>query len=177
MYRIGDKRSAVMQIQRFLREISVAGEFLLPKISVDGIYGEETKNALIMYQNAKRIPPNGVVDFETTTLLYDDFLYYRTLNNSDKSILGDKNFPYAEGDKSRDVVHINTLLTQILAHYNGIDFDYTGDFYSDKTVEAVKFLQSVMNLEQDGIVSAEFYNKLLDINNSINKLASRSELS
>ncbi len=60
-YRLGDRGGSVTIIQQSLNEIS--GDYpLIPKIDpVDGIFGEETENAVRTFQEIFNLTPDGVV--------------------------------------------------------------------------------------------------------------------
>jgi len=54
----------VEQIQDQLN--AIANNYpLIPKISVDGIYGERTQNAVQVFQDVFGLPETGIVDYRT----------------------------------------------------------------------------------------------------------------
>lgn len=61
---IGSSNSKVKQMQDQLNVISKAYP-LIPKISSDGIYGEQTANSVKVFQKVFNLPQTGVVDFTT----------------------------------------------------------------------------------------------------------------
>lgn len=61
---IGSSNSKVKQMQDQLNVISRAYP-LIPKISSDGIYGEQTANSVKVFQKVFNLPQTGVVDFTT----------------------------------------------------------------------------------------------------------------
>lgn len=61
---IGSSNSKVKQMQDQLNVISKAYP-LIPKISSDGIYGEQTANAVRVFQKVFNLSQTGVVDFAT----------------------------------------------------------------------------------------------------------------
>ncbi len=61
---IGSSNSKVKQMQYQLNVISRAYP-LIPKISSDGIYGEQTANSVKVFQKVFNLPQTGVVDFTT----------------------------------------------------------------------------------------------------------------
>ena len=68
MYRIEDKEKAITAIQRYLLIISQVNRFL-PHITVDGVYGKETKEAVTIFQTLNGLEASGEVDFATFELL------------------------------------------------------------------------------------------------------------
>ncbi len=54
---------------------AIAGNFpAIPKVRVDGLYGESTKNAVAKFQSIFDLPANGVVDFPTWYKLSDIYV-------------------------------------------------------------------------------------------------------
>ena len=61
---IGTRGDKVEQIQDQLNAIS-NNYPRIPKIAVDGIYGERTQNAVRVFQEVFGLPETGVVDYRT----------------------------------------------------------------------------------------------------------------
>lgn len=61
---IGSTGDKVSQIQDQLNAIS-NNYPLIPKIAVDGIYGERTQNAVQVFQDVFGLPETGIVDYRT----------------------------------------------------------------------------------------------------------------
>lgn len=61
---IGSRSDKVRQMQNQLNVIS-NGYPLVPKVVADGVYGEQTANAVRVFQEIFKLPATGVVDFPT----------------------------------------------------------------------------------------------------------------
>ena len=61
---IGSSSSKVKQLQDQLNVIAKAYP-LIPKISSDGVYGEQTANSIKVFQQVFNLPQTGVVDYPT----------------------------------------------------------------------------------------------------------------
>lgn len=61
---IGSRGSEVRTIQQQLNEISTAYP-KIPKLSVDGIYGQNTAESVRVFQDIFDLPVTGIVDFST----------------------------------------------------------------------------------------------------------------
>lgn len=61
---IGSSGSKVRQIQEQLNAIANAYP-ALPKISVDGVFGENTQNAVKKFQQIFGLPATGIIDYST----------------------------------------------------------------------------------------------------------------
>lgn len=70
---IGSSGDKVRQIQEQLNAISNAYP-LIPKIAVDGIYGEGTQNAVRVFQDVFGLPETGIVDYRTWYKIQEIFV-------------------------------------------------------------------------------------------------------
>lgn len=61
---IGSTGPKVLQLQKQLNAIS-SGYPLIPKVAVDGVYGEKTKDAVQTFQKIFKLPQTGIVDYTT----------------------------------------------------------------------------------------------------------------
>ena len=73
VYRIDRNEEAVREVQRYLRAVSYRHKEV-PHIGIDGIFGEETREALRAFQRRFSLPPTGVADSESFRLLYREFI-------------------------------------------------------------------------------------------------------
>lgn len=71
--REGEKSSFVAIVQLLLRELSVLFDGI-PELTVDGIFGPETKRAVEEFQRVSMLEPTGEVDLETYNRLNNAFL-------------------------------------------------------------------------------------------------------
>ena len=61
----------------------------IPPVSIDGIFGANTRNAVIAAQRRFGLPQTGVVDFDTWEAIYDQFSGIETTTWRDP-----ESFPY-----------------------------------------------------------------------------------
>ena len=61
---IGSRGDSVRMIQEQLNAISDVYT-VIPKIAVDGVYGQQTADAVTAFQQTFGLPGNGIVDFPT----------------------------------------------------------------------------------------------------------------
>lgn len=90
--RRGDRGTKVEQLQYMLRVLS-AYIPTIPQISVDGIFGPATENAVRAAQRRQGLTETGIVDFQTWNEIYDQFygIESTSLYNSDFSESGLRN--------------------------------------------------------------------------------------
>ena len=65
MYRIDDRQTAIMQVQKFLMALT-EDIFIAPS----GVFDDNTRLAVIVFQKKFGLEDTGVVDFATFELLY-----------------------------------------------------------------------------------------------------------
>lgn len=70
---IGSTGEKVRQLQNHLNVIS-RGYPLIPKVTADGIFGENTANAVRVFQKVFNLPQTGVVDYPTWYRISDIFV-------------------------------------------------------------------------------------------------------
>ena len=70
---IGSTGEKVRQLQNQLNTIS-KGYPLIPKIAADGIYGEDTANAVKTFQKVFNLPQTGIVDYPTWYRISDIYV-------------------------------------------------------------------------------------------------------
>ncbi len=61
---IGSRGDSVRMIQEQLNAVSDVYT-VIPKIAVDGVFGQQTANAVSAFQQTFGLPANGIVDFPT----------------------------------------------------------------------------------------------------------------
>ena len=135
MYRIDRQKETVSEIQRYLRELDdLYGR--VPKLSVDGIYGEETREAVRALQRREGLTVTGETDKETLEVLYRDFRRARAVRLSAATLLPLDILPLALGDSGSYVKILQSVLGEILA-----DPIPTDGFFGRATEEGVREAQ------------------------------------
>lgn len=70
-----DQKRNVSELQSALRFMHLRGD-AVPLVNPDGIFGEETAAALIAAQRFFALPETGVADYDTWTLIFEDYLRF-----------------------------------------------------------------------------------------------------
>ena len=84
----GDRGVRVEHLQYMLQVLSSYIQEI-PPVSVDGIFGSETRNAVLAAQRRFGLPQTGVVNFDTWEAIYDQFSGIETISWRDP-----EKFPY-----------------------------------------------------------------------------------
>jgi peptidoglycan hydrolase-like protein with peptidoglycan-binding domain len=73
VYHIDREEEAIAEVQRYLRALSYRHESI-PHVGVDGIYNDETREAVRAFQALFALLETGVADRETFERLYRESL-------------------------------------------------------------------------------------------------------
>ncbi len=160
MYFTGDEKAAVKEIQQYLLSYYYFIDSDIDRVAVDGIYGEETKNSVIKYQKIKGLQESGKVDLSTFNSLRNDYIIAEEKNKADKSILSKKTFPLKSGNIGKDVLILNLHLSELREKYNDIMRVKKDIFFSSETENAVRDMQRIFLIEENGIVDAVLFERL-----------------
>lgn len=169
--RLGDRNLGVGVLQLYLDTIGYFNGNI-PIVVVDGIFGPRTQEAVIAFQNAYDLTPDGIVGRNTWNTLQDAYVgIIRTLpegyqGNHAKAYPG---YPLSFGMDNQDVRDLQTYISTIAKNTTGIpDLPVTG-YYGPQTENAVRLLQRRLGIPEDGIVNpliwtyiGELYNDVID---------------
>jgi len=172
-YRIGDTGGSVTLIQQFLNEIS--NDYpLIPKINpVDGIFGEDTENAVTVFQEIFNLTPDGIVGEATwnkMVLLYVAIRDLSELVSEGQMYVGtDLQFPESvsvgsTGPRVSSLQYFLLIISNFDQRIQSVPV--TGEF-GQLTFNAVKQFQSAYNLPVTGIVDEATWNVLYDTYSTI----------
>lgn len=158
MYRIEDKALAIREVQRFLLIISQT-EDALPQSPVDGIYGEETREAVKVFQRINSLDETGAVDKFTFDLLFLIATNILAQLDASNKVMQNEKFPLRIGQSGNDVANLNSLLNELSAYYE-LGEILNSDFFSRETEYAVKKIQEQLRMEITGTVTELLLEKL-----------------
>lgn len=135
--RVGEQHPVVAKLQQRLMELG-----FMDNDEPTDYYGEVTQSAVKIYQRQNKLAQDGIIGPETLDAIFaQDAKYYAAQN----------------GDQGDDIVRIQTRLYEL--GYLANESQLTGNF-GDSTEEAVKKLQNVNSLEEDGKVGRKTMNLL-----------------
>ena len=167
--RTGSTGSAVEQVQFWLNTLAQY-ESAIPSVTVDGVYGTATANAVRAFQRRYGLTVDGVVGQATWTELYDEFLSIQSDNGTPNAYPGT---PLREGSSGQNVRLVQFWLKIARTVYKDLASLNVDGKFGAGTAAAVRRFQRYFDLTSDGVVGRTTWNKLYEVYNDIaNRLLS-----
>ena len=160
MYKQSDRRSAIKEIQKFLYVISDQEGSTVPRVSVSGIYGKETTEAVKSFQRSEALNESGSVDLITFNALYKRYSDIISDYNTTDYVLGDGELPLQEGDQNEDVRALHLMLNELSKHYPQIRNAGTGAYFSHRTANALSVLRDIFMMAGEPILDKALYRRI-----------------
>ncbi len=151
----------IESLQMMLRNI--AGEIDdVATVVPDGIFGPQTLESVQSFQQKYGLEPTGVVDFDTWNKIVDVSQAIDDATNPGRPVLAfnETNEEILPGQTMLELYVIQAMmkaLAEVVADL--VDLEITGT-HDMPSVNAVKKIQISMGMEDDGIITIEFYNNL-----------------
>ena len=165
MYRIDNRPEAIRRVQEYLAVAGNPNIFVAPT----GVYDENTRLSVIDFQGEMDIPQSGVVDYETFTLLYDEYVLItnkKRLNNRVGTFI---KFPLFPGVRDNSMRYINNTMADLLDYYGVTHSLRDSRFYTDETSMAVLELRKIYLLDEVDIIDEELYMRLISDRDSMGR--------
>ena len=164
------EQQAIRNLQRYLRQLAFL-DLSYPELPIDGIFEEETRNAVRIFQKKNGFAVTGEADRETWEAIYQAYLTsllaYSKPVPVDIFHRGDSPTYMKYGDKGFHVSAVQYMLNEILIFY-GDDPSLNADgTYGEKTSETVRLFQQIAALPQTGEVDLETWNRLTMLYNDL----------
>ncbi len=162
MYELLDKGAAVREVQKYLHTVSDRIDPEIPRIAVDGVWGDETEEAVNVFKRKYGLSEGARVDLETFDLLYS--LYKGELDDIDAedNYICCEGFPLSVGVQNHDVTVLHSILSELRREYPTVSRAPRGNYYSDDTARAVSDMQRIFGYGEDGITDKFLFYRLLD---------------
>ncbi len=165
--RRGDRGNGVRIIQYYLNFLGFFNP-RLSQISVDGVFGTETYNAVVNFQRLYGLTPDGIVGRSTWNKLQDAYNgVLRALPNEYKgySSLLYPGYFLTTGSTGSAVVQIQTYLRVIAQNDSSVPLVTVDGVYGNRTAAAVTAVQKQAGLPQNGQVGPLTWNAIVNLYN------------
>ena len=154
MYNLTDQRNAIRELQRYLLEISYATDGI-PRLSIDGIYGKETRRAVTSFQERNGLPPSGEADFATWQEIYRQFLQAQAARTSAPMLLPRGILPLALHAQGSEVMLLQTLLYAMRETMATIPPISQNGHFDPETQRALRAYPTTRHLPPSGVLDHE----------------------
>ena len=169
--RTGSTGSSVEQLQFWLNTLAQY-DAAIPSVTVDGVFGSGTANAVRAFQRKYGLTVDGVVGRATWTEVYDQFRSIQSDNGTPNAYPGTA---LREGSSGQNVRLVQFWLKIARTMYTSLSNVTVDGRFGSATTAAVKRFQAYFGLTRDGVVGRTTWNKLYEVYNDIaNKLLSSS---
>lgn len=163
MIDITNQAAVIGQVQEFLREIANEAEGL-PAVSVDGIYGAETAEAVRIFQRYVSLPQTGRVDPLTWRALADRALYEEGERDPLRYLyvptLSPDLFPLEVGSRGYGVLLLHGALGELRGFYSTVPDVPPSSVYRAPTAAAVRALEQIYGRPVTGQVNESLWRQL-----------------
>ena len=160
MYKLGDKRAAIREIQKYLNYISDRTGGEIPRVAIDGFFGEETKKAVKAFQKEMGIYESGEVDYGTFTLLYEEYLIAVSGYEAEKYFIDQNLFPFKLGDMGREALYINLMLDELSKVFGEIGRVDLKPYFSISSESAVMKVRDIFMMDASPYVDLELFQRM-----------------
>ncbi len=143
----------IESMQHMLRVLSKGDDRLLPVVA-DGIFGQNTRSAVMAFQRSRRRPATGVMDLETWELLVEAYDRENVLQSEAEPLIPILNprQTIRPGESNYHVFLVQAILRTLRCAYGGIPtLEMTG-MMDAPTVAALRRFQSYSGLEPTGVL-------------------------
>ena len=153
---------AVLNLQKYLRRISYSDD-RIPRVSLDGVYGSETRRAVGEFQRSVSLPDTGITDKKTFDAIYSKYIILKSGDKGDLILaIPKKDYVLRSGDTHSMVSILQILLSELSPIYDvSLTSKPTGVFDAE-TEKAVKAMQRVFGLAETGVTDAVLWHFLAD---------------
>ncbi|MCL2753003.1 MAG: N-acetylmuramoyl-L-alanine amidase [Defluviitaleaceae bacterium] len=158
--RIGSRGDAVRQIQHCLNNVGMAHPSI-PRLNTDGIFGQQTHNAVVAFQRIFGLNPDGVVGPLTWDRLMRECHLHPAYPGS----------PLRVGSNGEAVRRIQSCLNNVSIRHPSIGTLNADGIFGVRTESSVRAFQRIFGLTADGVVGPVTWARLMmECNNVMREL-------
>jgi len=167
--REGDSGVNVQNIQYL---IAYLAEFYstIPSVTIDGIYGPSTADAVRAVQRTFELPVTGEVDFDTWDVMYRTYLgFIETIPYEyvEGNILPYPGIPLRIGAEDDSVRVLQEYLNFISSYYPEIPSVNPTGYFGTQTRSAVLAIQALLEIPATGTVGSVTWDAITDLYNDL----------
>lgn len=158
-----DKSRAIMELQQRLRDIAKIDKDILSVIP-DGIFGEETEEAVKSFQRKHNLNDTGVVDFALWDMINEEHkkALFELSDPVQVISIDREDLPLVLGQISKQVHMLNMMLNYLSDTHDNFENAGHSDEFTADTERQVKKWQNVIAHEITGEVDKLTWNRLAE---------------
>ncbi len=148
----GEKGNNVRLLQYILNLLSDYYSYV-PRVTIDGVYGSKTQEAVKEFQRRQSLTPDGIVGPKTWQKLLVAYLSVEKFLSPDQRLPESPLVPQIVlkiGDEGDDVKKLQELINNLSKVYTDIPSVTADGIYGSQTQAAVKKIQELFGLVPDG---------------------------
>ncbi|MGN0548889.1 MAG: peptidoglycan-binding protein [Acutalibacteraceae bacterium] len=167
LLKLGTRGPSVRILQYYLQFLSFFN-LKLPYVSMDGIFGQETYDAVVTFQSLYGLDVDGIVGKNTWDMIQD--AYIGVLNSLPDEYRSYSSLLYpgyiiTTGASGKVVEQLQTFLKTIANNNPAVPQVTVDGYYGDQTKNAVLAVQKLRGLEQNGQVGVLTWNAIVNLYN------------
>ena len=146
----------VRMLQHMLGRLALEYDFL-SRLAEDGIFGERTLEAVMLFQRELHPPVTGIVDRETWNAIYKHWQEVERRQEIPRSlrVFPNSGLQVEQGTRWETLVLPQTMFQLLAGYLEGIEMGNTGPFHDETFTANVRWLQRAGGLQPSGILDAE----------------------
>lgn len=155
----------IKELQYYLRTISAADSRVRP-VGIDGIYGDETREAVRNFQQAHSLPVTGNVtpdDWRSIVGVYSELIRKLAPHRSIKAIR-DPSYVFMPGDRNDAVYFLQIMLNALARRFENITAPTISGVYDEQTIKAAEHF---MRMHDSAQLDKTVWNSISDNYNTL----------
>ena len=161
----GDRGNFVANLQVYIDYLA-AYYSTVPAVAVDGVFGNDTQNAIFAIQRTFGLPITGVVDAATWEAIYRAYLGIIATIPTDLSrseAIPYQGVPLTVGSESDEVRLLQEYLNFVGRYYPSIPAVNVTGYFGNQTQQAVLAFQRLFGIAELGVVGALTWSLLAEL--------------
>ncbi len=160
---MGAQGAQVAAVQYYLSYLAQTFYPAIPNVVPDGIFGAQTRNAVIAFQNAFNLTADGIVGPATWAELERQFETAYDDNNPGSFFGAYPGVVLRQGNRGLRVQQVQYYLLYLHYSYSSIPRIRADGIFGPDTTAAVRAFQAKFGLAQDGVVGLNTWTELYSI--------------
>ena len=166
VYTEDEKKNVVLELQKYLNEILKSDPDFL-QLTVDGVYGPETKDAVVKFCEEHDLPTNGEVDKQIWDKIIEVYNEYSVDVIKPLSAFPSIEYIMTPNDNNMLVSMLQVMLQALGLRYRNCPMVNVTGIYDDLTVDGVKNIQNIVQTEPTGSVNLITWNHIATLFNEL----------